>query len=112
MRLSRYLTKKTWPQLSPKKLKSLHWIIDCLKSFPKNYKSTSAKFPVKVSLKLKTEKYGLMKKKYCLRDEANKTLCSLDRQFKENFGAASSIKVKKVKIMENHVNKKVNKSAE
>lgn len=55
--------KKTWPQLSPKKLKSLHWIIDILKSFPKNYKSTSAKFPVKVSLKLKTEKYDLMKKK-------------------------------------------------
>lgn len=52
------------------------------------------------------------KKSTAFENVANKTLCSLDRQFKENFGGVSSIKVKKVKIMENHVNKKMNKSAE
>ena len=99
--------QKTWSQLSPEK-KSLHSILECLK----NYKSTLAKFPIKGPLlKLKAEKYGLMKEKV-LRDVTNKTISSLDRQFKENFGTTFSNQVKKMKIMGNHINKKERNSAD
>ena len=102
--------QKTWSQLSPEK-KSLHSILDCQECL-KNYKSTLAKFPVKGPLlKLKAEKYGLMKEKV-LRDVTNKTISSLDRQFKENFGTTFSNQVKKMKIMENHINKKERNSAD
>ena len=75
-------------------------------------KSTLAKFPVKGPLmKLKSEKYCLMKEKV-LRDVTNKTTSSLDRQFKKNFGTTFSNQVKKKKIMENHINKNERKSAD
>ena len=45
-------------------------------------------------------------KEKVLRDVTNKTISSLDRQFKENFGTTFSNQVKKMKIMENHINKK------
>ena len=96
--------RKTWSQLSSEK-KSLHLIVDyqeCLK----NYKSTLPMFPLKGPLlKLNAENYGLMKDKV-LRDVTSKTICSLDRQFKETFGATFSNQIKKMKVMENYVKKK------
>ena len=96
--------QKTWSQLSSEK-KSLHLIVDyqeCLK----NYKSTLPMFPLKGPLlKLNAENYGLMKDKV-LRDVTSKTICSLDRQFKETFGAMFSNQIKKMKVMENYVKKK------
>ena len=96
--------QKTWSQLSPEK-KSLHSILDC-QECAKNYKSTLAKFPAKGPLlKLKAEKHGLVKEKV-LRDVTNKTIFSLDRQFKENFGITFCSQIKKMTLMENHMNKK------
>ena len=83
MKLSLYLTKRTGRSYHQKK-KSLHSILDCQECL-KNYKSTSAKFPVKGALlKLKAEKYDLMKEKV-LGNVINKTISSLDCQFKENL---------------------------
>ena len=45
-------------------------------------------------------------------DVTNKTICNLDRQFKESLETAFSNQVKKMKIMDNHVNKKGRKSAD
>ena len=71
-----------------------------------------SKVPCKgLVLKLKVEKYALMGKKV-LRDDANKTICRLDCQFKENYGTTFINQIKKTKIMENHVNKKEKKSAD
>ena len=42
----------------------------------------------------------------------NKTISSLDQQFKENFRTTFSNQVKKMKIMENHINKKERNSAD
>ena len=50
-------------------------------------------------------------KEKVLRDVTNKTISSLDRQLKENFGTTFSNQVKKMNIMENHINKKERKSA-
>ena len=51
-------------------------------------------------------------KEKVLRDVTNKTISSLDRQFKENFGTTFSNQVKKKKIMGNHINKKERNSAD
>ena len=42
----------------------------------------------------------------------SKTICSLDRQFKENFGGTFSNQIKKMKVMENYVKKKKKKYAD
>ena len=47
-----------------------------------------------------------------LRDMTNKIISSLDHQFKENFGRTFSNQVKKMKIMENHINKNEKKAAD
>ena len=51
-------------------------------------------------------------KEKVLRDMTNKIISSLDHQFKENFGRTFSNQVKKMKIMENHINKKERNSAD
>ena len=45
-------------------------------------------------------------KEKVLREVTNKTISSLDHQFKENFGTKFSNQVKKMKIMENYIIKK------
>ena len=51
-------------------------------------------------------------KEKVLRDVTNKTIFSLDRQFKENFGTTFCSQIKKMTLMENHMNKKQRKSAD
>ena len=51
-------------------------------------------------------------KEKVLRDMKNKTISTLDYQFKENFGTTFSNQVMKMKIMENHINKKERISAD
>ena len=50
-------------------------------------------------------------KEKVLRDVTNKTISSLDRQFKKHFGTTFSNQVK-MKIMGNHINKKERNSAD
>ena len=74
----------------------MHSIVDCQECF-ESYKSTLLKFSVKGPLlKPKAEKYSLMEEEV-LRDVTNKTISSLDRKFKENFGATFSNQVKKMR---------------
>ena len=83
----------------------MHSILHCQECL-EIYESTLAKFPIKGPLlKLKAEQYSLMKEKV-LREVTNKTISSLDHQFKENFGTTFSSQVKKMKIMENYIIKK------
>ena len=51
-------------------------------------------------------------KEKVLQEVTNKTISSLDHQFKENFGTRFSNQVKKMKIMENHIIEKERKSAD